>query len=361
MGLVSNFASTVTVGYVVYSSTTVQLNLALIVGESRSTVNVNPQKLVSQLNTFFYGVSEIVNPNKNVMTFEARLTNSFNLQISSRSSANILVGYLLVENLPQFYCTGCSSGSLYDGSGCVAICSGNAVAQPITNTYSVCRGCPIENYMIQDLTKSKCVCADQTYPTGPNSCLPCHYSCASCNGPNPNNCLTCDISPPVGTNRYLTNGQCPCVSGYYDSADSGSCLTCHYSCFTCNGPSNTNCMSCNNSMSRVLTGTQCPCNPGYIDDGKNSLCQCQTFLPNGMCSVPVQPPTIICPLNSANVNNICQCNDPYINSSNTCITCPNNSEKASATECRCKTGFVNISGQCTTCPANSVLVNGSRC
>jgi proprotein convertase subtilisin/kexin type 5 len=234
------------------------------------------------------------------------------------------------------------------------------VPQKINNLTLLCGQCPIENYMIQDASRSSCVCADQCYQTGPSSCSPCHYSCATCNGPSASSCQSCDIVPPVGTNRLLNGGQCICFSGYFDNPSTGTCEACHYSCNSCNGGSSTNCLSCNASMFRQMVNQQCQCNPGYLDPG-SALCQCQTFQPNGLCSIPFQPTTLDCPPNSNNVNGVCRCNDQFINSSNFCTPCQPNAEKVSATECRCKVSFVNISGECATCPANTIPVNGTRC
>lgn len=94
----TNFASTVAVGYVVYASAGPLPNLAIVTGETRSTLNVNPIKLIKQLNTSFYGIGEFTSPNKNSLSFEAKIGNNFNLQINSRVGANVLISYLLVEN-----------------------------------------------------------------------------------------------------------------------------------------------------------------------------------------------------------------------------------------------------------------------
>lgn len=98
VGLMTNFASTVAVGYVVYASIGPLPNLAIVAGETRSTLNVNPIKLIKQLNTSFYGIGEFTSPNRNSLSFEAKIGNNFNLQINSRVGANVLISYLLVEN-----------------------------------------------------------------------------------------------------------------------------------------------------------------------------------------------------------------------------------------------------------------------
>lgn len=46
---------------------------------------------------------------------------------------------------------------------------------------------------------------------------------------------------------------CPCKPGFYD-AGAVKCLPCHYTCYECNGPNETQCISCDTSTSfRDLT------------------------------------------------------------------------------------------------------------
>jgi hypothetical protein len=47
------------------------------------------------------------------------------------------------------------------------------------------------------------------YDSGSVDCQPCHYSCATCVGPNDNNCLTCSST----SNRAVISYTCPCKDG----------------------------------------------------------------------------------------------------------------------------------------------------
>ena len=79
--------------------------------------------------------------------------------------------------------------------------------------------------------------------------LLCDTSCSSCNGPNPNNCLSCY---PLAS---LSNGICTCIDYHYieefcsppipcTSAPYSACRRCHLSCKTCAGPTENECLSC---------------------------------------------------------------------------------------------------------------------
>ena len=48
-------------------------------------------------------------------------------------------------------------------------------------------------------------------------------------------------------------GQCNCENGYFE--DDGSCEPCHYKCLTCNGPSEENCLTCDENT--VLSDNKC--------------------------------------------------------------------------------------------------------
>jgi hypothetical protein len=234
--------------------------------------------------------------------------------------------------------------------------------------------------MIIDPIKGNCRCADQTYQVG-TICRPCHWSCATCIGPDQNKCLTCDLSTPVTTNRYYLQGRCICLNRFYEDNMTGSCNQCSYSCLACNGPSSSECTSCNVNLFRKMSTNRCICYDGYVDDGVNGMCQCKTFLPNGTCSVPPCPSNSVknlndlcecktgyanisgacslCPANSIVVNSQCQCVSNFIRSGNVCKQCPQNSFKNSETSCICNNGFSNVSGVCVACTGGRQVINGT--
>ncbi len=71
----------------------------------------------------------------------------------------------------------------------------------------------------------------------------------SCSGVLINNCSSC----PLNANRNLTSNTCVCNNGFYDDGASISCQPCHFSCAKCNGPNNNNCTTCNAAHKRSLS------------------------------------------------------------------------------------------------------------
>lgn len=120
-----------------------------------------------------------------------------------------------------------------------------------------------------------CECENQFYqPTNSPTtrdpvCLSCHYSCLTCN--HATLCLTCNTT---GNTRSFSNGQCLCTSGYYDDGSSILCVPCDYRCQTCS--SGVGCATCDSLKNRVYNSTSffCDCVRGYYDigNGIDSLC-----------------------------------------------------------------------------------------
>lgn len=99
--------------------------------------------MMKQLNTFVVGVTEFSNPNKQSMSFEVTINNSFILKVNSKTGASLTVSYILVENSQSNMCGQCPSGNIYDGSGCVNTCNDNTLVQMLTNNFGICRDCNV--------------------------------------------------------------------------------------------------------------------------------------------------------------------------------------------------------------------------
>lgn len=80
--------------------------------------------------------------------------------------------------------------------------------------------------------------------------IECNSSCLTCS--NKFVCITC------GLDRRLdrTSQRCNCLVGFYDD-NNESCEPCDKSCFTCSGPLETDCLSCENLKSRILNNSVC--------------------------------------------------------------------------------------------------------
>ncbi|EAR91547.2 REJ domain protein (macronuclear) [Tetrahymena thermophila SB210] len=88
------------------------------------------------------------------------------------------------------------------------------------------------------------------YNFSTKQCL-CDSTCKTCNGPNSNNCLSCN-------------------TGIYYNSSTKQCL-CDSTCKTCNGPNSNNCLSCNTGLYYNQLTQECKCDPTCKTcDGPNS-------------------------------------------------------------------------------------------
>lgn len=121
-----------------------------------------------------------------------------------------------------------------------------------------------------------CPCQSSYFEVGVVICSQCHFSCATCNGSVNTQCLTCPSYLTSHRLDYsLTTNSCPCdtVNSYYE-ANTQICGTCHNSCQTCSlGNAINQCDSCplpSTTFHRIdNSGTTktCPCETSYVDVG----------------------------------------------------------------------------------------------
>ena len=90
----------------------------------------------------------------------------------------------------------------------------------------------------------------------------CHYTCFTCTGPSEANCTKCTIG------NYLQGSIClsKCPPNTYGDDNSGICLDCSDSCLECTGPDNDECTLCGNNL--TLFNSQCldECPSEYYSD-----------------------------------------------------------------------------------------------
>ncbi|XP_061789194.1 proprotein convertase subtilisin/kexin type 5b isoform X2 [Nerophis lumbriciformis] len=161
------------------------------------------------------------------------------------------------------------------------------------------------------LHDDKCVgdCPAGYYATEKQrECLRCHANCASCDGPDDDDCDSCRNPKAV---RY--NGEClpECPSStYYDPTD-GECRDCDQSCLTCSGNEPSSCLSCQSN---------------HRKDGNGhcvwySQCSLRTYMDSsGQC----QPCHQSCHRCSGPGLDAClSCNPPHFLMNSTCtVQCP---------------------------------------
>lgn len=93
------------------------------------------------------------------------------------------------------------------------------------------------------------------YDQDPDFCLPCHFSCGTCSGTTPTDCLTC------ASNKVLrSDGTCAlgCPSAEYKNG--GVCAECHDTCAECDGPNANDCTKCytDRALFQSTCVTTCP-------------------------------------------------------------------------------------------------------
>ena len=118
--------------------------------------------------------------------------------------------------------------------------------------------------------------------------LACSESCATCTGPNQNDCTSCDAG------LYLSINTCvdECPSGTFPDDTSQSCegcssfllkqeelkfffIDCNAECLMCSGPLNTDCMSCDTTgPTPFLYNSKCytTCPDGTYPNAADSKC-----------------------------------------------------------------------------------------
>jgi hypothetical protein len=125
-------------------------------------------------------------------------------------------------------------------------------------------------------------CPDGSYQFSvtDKKCSSCHSECSTCDGGNNNNCLSCDPLNCEFNNYWAAKKTCyaDCPSGSFSSGEN-LCSTCNGACLTCDGPNNSDCLSCNklNSDHAYYWSTTkicysvCPTGT-YASDLTNNLC-----------------------------------------------------------------------------------------
>ncbi|CAK67842.1 unnamed protein product, partial (macronuclear) [Paramecium tetraurelia] len=131
-----------------------------------------------------------------------------------------------------------------------------------------CTSCYDDRYLIGN----KCQCASKFQGASISTFEfngMCHYSCATCGGKEEIDCISCIDTD----NRYQVGNTCVCKEGYYD-AGLPVCQKCSYKCKGCSKQSEY-CTSCQDNSLRQLVSDfkTCKCNQRYYDDGQNEVCQ----------------------------------------------------------------------------------------
>ncbi|CAK90284.1 unnamed protein product (macronuclear) [Paramecium tetraurelia] len=224
-----------------------------------------------------------------------------------------------------------------------------------------CTGCPSSRYPDRIGSTFKCLCNDPHYYSDDESleCQECHSSCKTCNGMSETNCLSCDL-----TYRQLIISKCVCPYGYYDvgTLQCSSNIDCNYqecfyTCMTCYGSNIDNCITCFNDSNRIVKANKCGCLDAYLEQNVGDT-KCQK------CSYR-------CALCSGSVDHCDKCPDfSYrdLGTDNSCKCPPKSYDEPGNPKCilchsTCLTCNGNKSNQCTSCNTliGRYLTTGGEC
>ncbi|KAL4488331.1 hypothetical protein ABPG72_019181 [Tetrahymena utriculariae] len=227
---------------------------------------------------------------------------------------------------------------------------------------------------------NSCVCKDGFFQNQNGSCVLCDVKCKTCSGNSQNDCLTCNEDK----NRIKEVNSCNCKDGFIENNPiTDFCKqNCHYSCQTCNGMLQNQCLDCNKNNFRTLNSSVCECDAGYYDAGTEvcNICDitCQTCSNSNSCSSCLET-------NFREKNGTsCECIDGYIEynpkqkqcqkchysclkcngaDQNSCISCDSqNNRVLNGQSCNCRQGYYHIHNNpiCAPCDKTCFTCNGSN-
>ncbi|KAM9823350.1 proprotein convertase subtilisin/kexin type 5-like [Syngnathus typhle] len=182
------------------------------------------------------------------------------------------------------FCLGCKADHLLLEHMCVRSCPSGYYSKD-----AQCLRCPPNcKHCNQDGLCHKCAdsfflhadncaadCPSGYFPSEQQrECVRCHADCASCDGPDHDDCNTCRNAK---ARRY--NGEClpQCPSDTYYETTDGECRDCDRSCLTCSGNKPSACLSCG-SEHRLDAKGHCvwysQCSPHTYKDDKGQCRPC---------------------------------------------------------------------------------------
>jgi hypothetical protein len=102
------------------------------------------------------------------------------------------------------------------------------------------------------------------------TCPACDDSCENC-AVTKTKCTSCNIKLNR-VDKSLVDNTCPCVDGY--GPDGKKCSKCHYSCQTCSGLTEKDCLTCPDFKvsKRFFNAGKCPCQNGLMEYNNQVMC-----------------------------------------------------------------------------------------
>uniref|UniRef100_A0A1A9VBT7 Furin-like cysteine-rich domain-containing protein n=1 Tax=Glossina austeni TaxID=7395 RepID=A0A1A9VBT7_GLOAU len=193
------------------------------------------------------------------------------------------------------------------------------------------------------------------------SCASCHSSCATCNGSAESQCITCR------SGRFAHDGKClnSCPDGFYADKKRQECIPCPTGCATCS--SNGFCLTCQENWTRnkkgkcIITGSENCDESEYYDNSHCHPCHstCET------CDGPTESNCLSCPQSLLLQNSRCvsSCDDGYYMEAGVCAKCLHTcTQCVSRMNCTaCAKGLQLQSGECRTTCADGYYSDRGTC
>ncbi|XP_028894681.1 furin-like protease 2 [Zeugodacus cucurbitae] len=244
----------------------------------------------------------------------------------------------------------------YDNKTCVP-CEANCASCQDRPDY--CTSC--EHHLVMHEHKCYSACPLHTYETEDYNCASCHSSCDTCNGSAESQCITCR------SGRYAFDGKClnNCPDGYYADKKRQECVACPTGCATCS--SNGYCLTCNANWTRnkkgkcIITGSENCDESEYYDNNHCHPCHstCET------CDGPTESNCLSCPQSLLLQSSRCvsSCDDGFYMEAGVCAKCLHTcTQCVSRMNCTaCAKGLQLQSGECRTTCADGYYSDRGTC
>lgn len=244
----------------------------------------------------------------------------------------------------------------YDNKTCVP-CEANCASCQDRPDY--CTSC--DHHLVMHEHKCYSSCPVHTYETEDYNCASCHSSCSTCNGSSESQCITCR------SGRFAFDGKClnSCPAGYYGDKKRQECVACPRGCATCS--SNGFCLTCKDNWTKNKKG-KCIANGSdncdeseYNDNGHCHSCHstCET------CDGPTETNCLTCQPSLLLQSNRCvsTCDDGYYMEAGVCAKCLHTCiQCVSRMNCTaCAKGLQLQSGECRTTCADGYYSDRGTC
>lgn len=244
----------------------------------------------------------------------------------------------------------------YDNKTCVP-CEANCASCQDRPDY--CTSC--DHHLVMHDHKCYSACPEHTFETEDYNCASCHLSCSTCNGSSESQCITCR------SGRFALDGKClnSCPAGYYGDKKRQECVPCPIGCATCS--SNGICLTCkdnwvlNKKNKCIVKGSDACDDSEYFDNGHCHPCHstCET------CDGPTETNCLKCPPSLLLQSNRCvsTCDDGYYMEAGVCAKCLHTcTQCVSRMNCTaCAKGLQLQSGECRTTCADGYYSDRGTC